>query len=309
MPDVKKNYVKYVPALRIAMTVGGNLPALAKSYQPDLAGPGYSSPATAEDLARLGNSRIIKSHYGYAEVTDDTLIYVVPVDVEAVRPKDMDKEYMEVGAKPVRADDHFRNDKGIDAQVQEAAFLADVAARSEADLGMVKMALETIKWYHGPKNRNSGEPFYLHPLAVAQIVLDYNQDEATILGALLHDTVEDTPMQLEHIEALFGKEVAEVVDVVTHLQSIEGSIYKVKMSASENLQMLDRTDSKRGLYVKIADRMHNMRTIGGHRKVSKRKLIAQETLDFFVPLSEKMGLHKAAQEFKKMCYEVLKKKN
>ena len=210
---------------------------------------------------------------------------------------------------PTRANDHFKNDeKGIDAQTQEAAFLADVAARSDANLDMVQTALETIKWYHGPKNRNSGEPFYLHPLTVAHIVLDYNTDEETIIGALLHDTVEDTPMQLEQIEDRFGKAAAEVVNVVTHLQSIPHSIYKVKMSASENLQMLERMGNKRGLYVKIADRMHNMRTINGHNKVSKRKLIAQETADFFVPLAQKLGLKKAAREFKEMCYEVFKQK-
>ena len=116
-------------------------------------------------------------------------------------------------------------------------------------------------------------------------------------------------MQLEHIEAMFGKEAAKVVDVVTHLQSIEGSIYKIKMSASENLQMLDRTDRTKGLYVKIADRMHNMRTINGHDKVSKRKLIAQETADFFIPLTQKLGLTKVTREFEKMCLEVLKQKD
>lgn len=234
------------------------------------------------------------------------MIYVVPVNIEAVRPQDMDKEYMEVGAKPKRANDHFKNDKGTDVQAQETAFLADVAARSKADLGMIRMALETIKWYHGPRNRNSGEPFYLHPLTVAHIVLDYDQTEATIIGALLHDTVEDTPMQLEHIEAMFGKETADVVDVVTHLQSIPGSIYKVKLSEVENLQMLERTGNTRGLYVKLADRMHNMRTIKGHKNIAKRKLIAQETADFFVPLAKKLGLTEAAQEFEEMCYEVFK---
>ena len=305
LPDVDKDYIKYVPAVRIAITVGDDLPEVQGSYSADLNG---LTPQTSEELARHANSRIVKSHYGYEEVTEDTFIYVVPVDIEDVRPQDMDKDYMEVGARPIRANDHFKNDQGIDAQVQESAFLTDVAAQSNADLGMVKMALETIKWYHGPKKRNSGEPFYLHPLTVAHIVLDYNTDEETIIGALLHDTVEDTPMQLEHIEAMFGKQTAAVVDVVTHLQSIPHSIYKVKMSEVENLQMLDRTGNTRGLYVKIADRMHNMRTIGGHKKVAKRKLIAQETADFFVPLARKLGLTEAAAEFEKMCYEVFKQK-
>ena len=78
------------------------------------------------------------------------------------------------------------------------------------------------------------------------------------------------------------------------------------MSASENLQMLDRTGNHRGLYVKLADRMHNMRTINGHKKVAKRKLIAQETMDFFVPLARKLGLQEAAAEFEKMCLAVFK---
>ena len=116
-------------------------------------------------------------------------------------------------------------------------------------------------------------------------------------------------MQLQHVEAMFGKEVAEVVDVVTHLQSTPGSIYKVKMSAEENLRMLERTGNKRGLYVKLADRMHNMRTINGHEKVSKRKLIAQETVEFFVPLAKKLGLTEAAQEFEKMCLEVFSQRD
>ena len=134
--------------------------------------------------------------------------------------------------------------------------------------------------------------------------MDYDQDEATIVGALLHDTVEDTPMLLTHIEALFGKDTAEVVDLVTHLQSIPGSMYKIKLSAEENLKMLGNTFNRRGLYVKLADRMHNMRTINGHPKVSKRKLVARETMDFFVPLAKKLGLKEAAAEFEKMCKEV-----
>ncbi|MEL6359011.1 MAG: HD domain-containing protein, partial [Bacteroidota bacterium] len=306
LEDVKPGYIKYVPAVRIAITVSDDLPVVKDSYSAELNGTSQPpTPKTAEELAKHANSRIVKAHYGYEELTDDTFIYVVPVDVEAVRPKDMDKDYMEVGAMPTRANDHFIDKKrGVDAQAQEATLLADVAARSDANMDMIQTALEAIKWYHGPSKRKSGEPFYLHPLAVAQIVLDYDTDEETIIGALLHDTVEDTPMQLEHIEDRFGKATAEVVNVVTHLQSIPNSIYKVKMSASENLQMLDQAGNKRGLYVKIADRMHNMRTIEGHGKVSKRKLVARETVDFFVPLAEKLGLKKAAQEFEKMCKEV-----
>lgn len=304
LPDVEKGYTRQVPALRITITTKGALPPLAPSYKPSLASTTHTPPNTSEALEQFANGRIIKAHYGYAAVSAHTLLYVIPLDVKQVRPKDMDKSYMELGASPERANDHFKNDM-VDAQAQEQEFLAAVEQRSKANISLIKIALELIKWYHGPVKRHTKEPFYLHPMAVAQIVLDYNQDEATLLGALLHDTVEDTSMLIQHIGTVFGKETAEVVDLVTHLQSIEGSLYKVKLTAAENLQMLERSGNKRGLYVKLADRMHNVRTINGHKNAEKRKLIAEETMKFFVPLAEKISLQGAANELKERCSAVL----
>lgn len=304
LPDVAKGYTRLVPALRIAITTKDALPPLAPSYKPSLASSVPTSPDTSAALEQFANGRIIKAHYGYAAVSSHTLLYVIPLDVKQVRPKDMDKSYMELGTAPERANDHFKNDT-VDAQAQEQEFLAAVKERSKADISLIKIALELIKWYHGPVKRHTKEPFYLHPMAVAQIVLDYNQDEATLLGALLHDTVEDTSMLIQHIGTVFGKETAEVVDLVTHLQSIEGSLYKVKLTAEENLRMLEQAGNKRGLYVKLADRMHNMRTINGHKDVRKRQLIAEETMQFFVPLAERLDLQTAAVELKKRCLAVM----
>ena len=307
LPDVAKGYMKKVQALRIVVTTEHSLPALAPSYEPDLTTSLVTDPATTtQALEQLANERIVKAHYGYAKVATNMLCYVIPIDLQEVRPKDMDKSHMELGAAPVRADDHFKNDQ-IDAQAQEQQFLAAVEQHSSADMGLVKTALELIKWYHGPVSRHSGEPFYLHPLTVAQIVLDYNTDEPTILGALLHDTVEDTAMLLPHIEAVFGSETAEIVDVVTHLQSLGDSPYKIKLSGEENLQMLERMGNARGLYVKLADRMHNIRTIAGHRKLSKQQQVASETMQFFVPMAERLGLQQAAEELRSRCTEVLNK--
>ena len=304
LPDVEPGYVKQVPALRVVVTIAGKLPPLARSYAADFSASQATAPRTTQALDQLTNEQIIKAHYGYAAVSPSTLCYVFPVNVKEVRPRDLDKPYMELGAKAVRANDHFKNDQ-IDAQAQEQEFLAAVAQRSKADIDLVKVALELIKWYHGPVSRNSGEPFYLHPLSVAQIVLDYNTDEATILGALLHDTVEDTAMLLNHIETVFGQDTAEVVNVVTHLQSIPGSLYKVKLSAEENIRMLERTGNERALYVKLADRMHNIRTIAGHAALAKRQQKAEETLRFFVPLAERLGLEQAKEELQARCLKVL----
>ena len=303
-PDVAEDYIKKVKAWRIVITTAKHLPALALNYEPDLANALATEPATTtQEFEQLDNEQIVKAHYGHAETAPNTFCYVIPRKLRKVRPKDMDKPYMESGAAPVRANDLYKSGT-IDAQAQEKEFLAAVAQRSKADIGLVKMALELIKWYHGPAHRHSGEPFYLHPLSIAQIVLDYNTDEATILGALLHDAVEDTPMLLPHIEAVFGAETAKIVDVLTHLQSQGDSPYKIKLSHEEKLQMFSRIGNTRALYLKIADRLYNMRTI--YAKPYERQLHrAQVTLDLFVPLAERLGLKEAAEELTSRCKEVL----
>lgn len=304
LPDVSEGYVKYIPALRVVVTTAANLPPLAPSYKANLADRPSNRPYTTQALSQLANGRIIQSHYGYAEIASNTLIYVIPINVKEIRPKDMDKPYTGIAVK--RANDRFKSNQ-VDAQALEQAFLAAVAAQSQADIGLVKIALELIKWYHGPIERHSGEPFYLHSLSVAQIILDYDQDQATLLGALLHDTVEDTAILLQQIATVFGQETAEVVGLVTHLQSIPGTFYKVKLSAEENLKMLDHAGNTRALYVKLADRMHNMRTIEGHDSIAKQKQIAIETLQCFVPLAERLGLEQAAEELRARCLAVLEK--
>lgn len=134
--------------------------------------------------------------------------------------------------------------------------------------------------------------------------MDYNTEEATILGALLHDTVEDTQMSLEHLATLFGSEVSRIVDNVTHLDSHKDTFYKVKLSSHENILKLLEIEDKRALYVKLADRMHNMRTI--RFLLSQRRFrISEETLLFFIPLAEHLGLSAAAEELKMRCLEVL----
>ena len=112
-------------------------------------------------------------------------------------------------------------------------------------------------------------------------------------------------MLLENIETMFGPEVVRIVDGVTHFESTKDSFYKIKLSAHENILMLLETEEKRALYVKIADRMHNMRTIDGHRSYAKKKQIAEETLQFFVPLAKELGLNEAANELKERSMKVL----
>ncbi|MHA7877455.1 MAG: sodium:solute symporter family protein [Bacteroidota bacterium] len=302
-PSVKKDYIKTIASLSITITTEQVSPKLEAHYMAHMNRVTTSTPQNTQELPLATNKRIVEAHYGYINtvVQDDscTLRYVIPADLSEVRPKDMDDPHMELAIELRRADDTYPG-----AQAQEQAFLEEVAKRTQADLDLVRKAIETIKYYHGPQMRNSGEPFYLHPLSVAQIVLDYNQEEATVLGALLHDTVEDTPMLLENIEMMFNKEVARIVDGVTHLDSNKETFYKLKLSAHENTRKLLEVADKRALYVKLADRMHNMRTIQVKPYEHQRRT-AEETLLFFVPLSEKLGLVGVAEELKERCFAVL----
>jgi (p)ppGpp synthase/HD superfamily hydrolase len=112
-------------------------------------------------------------------------------------------------------------------------------------------------------------------------------------------------MLLENIEMMFGKEVVGIVDGVTHFESVQESFYKVQLAPHENIMMLLGVEDKRVLYVKIADRMHNMRTIEGHSSYTKRRQIAEETLQFFVPLAQKLGLEEAATELQERSITVI----
>jgi (p)ppGpp synthase/HD superfamily hydrolase len=115
----------------------------------------------------------------------------------------------------------------------------------------------------------------------------------------------DTAMLLENIDMMFGPDVVKIVDGVTHFESIKESFYKIKLSIHENILMLLETEDKRALYVKIADRMHNIRTIESHRSHAKKKQIAEETLQFFVPLAQALALEQAVAELKARSAKIL----
>jgi hypothetical protein len=301
--SVSPDHIKKIPALRFSVTSTSKLRKLEGLYMAQIGEESRIKPESATDLPLLANERIVKAHYGYSSTISEgnelTLLYVVPLDLREVRSKDMDMPQMQLGASWSRADDTYPG-----AQAQEQTFLQAVKDRTDEDISLVEKAIDLIKDYHGPVMRKSGEPFYLHPIAVAQIVLDYNQDEATILGALLHDTVEDTPLTLEQVELLFNKEVRTIVSGVTHMESHQATTYKVLLSHPENIHRLLGAEDPRVLYVKLADRLHNLRTIEAKSHDSQRRT-AEETLLFFVPLAKYLGLNEAAEELKKRSFEVL----
>ena len=158
---------------------------------------------------------------------------------------------------------------------------------------------------HQNQKRASGDPYSVHPIEVANILTELKLDSATITTGLLHDTIEDTFATYETIKNEFGDEVAELVDGVTKISVFENTAGA--NSKVENFRKLILATSKdiRVLLVKIADRLHNMRTIKAIPKIEKRQRIAQETMEIYAPLADRMGMHRIRDELEDLSFEIL----
>jgi GTP pyrophosphokinase len=162
----------------------------------------------------------------------------------------------------------------------------------------------TVKM-HGSQKRASGDPYFSHPVEVAGLMTDLKMDEDTIITALLHDTVEDTLTSIEDVEEKFGGEVARLVDGVTKLSKIEAQTEDER--AAENLRkfLLAISDDIRVLLVKLADRLHNMRTLHYIKSPEKRRRIAKETMDIYAPLAERIGMYEYMREMQMLAFQQL----
>ncbi len=158
---------------------------------------------------------------------------------------------------------------------------------------------------HGKQKRASGAPYFSHPLEVAGILADYKFDSKTIITALLHDVVEDTGRDLKDIKVNFGNEISYLVDGVTKLSKFEGR--SAKSNQAENFRKLLLATSKdiRVLLVKLADRLHNMRTIAHIKDKEKRKKISFETLEIYAPLAERLGMQEVRTELDDLSFSVI----
>lgn len=158
---------------------------------------------------------------------------------------------------------------------------------------------------HGAQKRASGDPYFSHPVEVAGLMTDLKMDQDTIITALLHDTVEDTLTTIEDIENKFGPEVARLVDGVTKLSKIEAQTEDER--AAENLRkfLLAISDDIRVLLVKLADRLHNMRTLHFIKSPDKRRRIAKETMDIYAPLAERIGMYEYMREMQLLAFQQL----
>jgi RelA/SpoT family (p)ppGpp synthetase len=183
--------------------------------------------------------------------------------------------------------------------------------RSETDRALLSRAFNTARQAHHGQMRASGEPYIGHCLATAHILADLRMDTPTIVAALLHDVVEDTPFTQEQLEAQFGSEIAKLVDGVTKLGQIdqlsgmsERNIMEDARAESLRKMFLAMVDDVRVVLIKLADRLHNMRTLGSLRE-DKRKRIARETLEIFAPLANRLGIWQMKSELEDLAFRHL----
>lgn len=175
----------------------------------------------------------------------------------------------------------------------------------QADEALLNRAYVYTVQKHGTQKRASGDPYFSHPVEVAGLMTELKLDQQTIITALLHDTVEDTLATIDEIEKLFGPDVARLVDGVTKLSKID--VMTENERAAENLRkfLLAMSEDLRVLLVKLADRLHNMRTLHYIKKEDKRRRIARETMDIYAPLAERVGMYEYMREMQMLAFEQL----
>ncbi|MBV9824469.1 MAG: bifunctional (p)ppGpp synthetase/guanosine-3',5'-bis(diphosphate) 3'-pyrophosphohydrolase [Alphaproteobacteria bacterium] len=158
---------------------------------------------------------------------------------------------------------------------------------------------------HGSQKRASGDPYFSHPVEVAGLLAQMKLDSASIVTGLLHDTVEDTVATLEDIEGMFGLDIARLVDGVTKLSRIELQSDNTKQAENFRKLVLAMSQDIRVLLVKLADRLHNMQTLHFLDETEKRRRIARETMELYVPLAERMGMHRLKDQLEDLAFAEL----
>ncbi len=176
----------------------------------------------------------------------------------------------------------------------------------KADLDLINRAYVFAANAHAGQTRQSNDPYIVHPLAVAGILASLNMDEATIVTGLLHDTVEDTHVSLSDIEQHFGSDVAQLVDGVTKIGKIHFHSSEHKQAENFRKMLMATAKDVRVLIVKLADRLHNMRTLG-FMSERKREAISTETIQIYAPLAHRLGIHWVRQEMEDLAFANLEK--
>lgn len=180
-----------------------------------------------------------------------------------------------------------------------------LAYTSEADLGIVERAYIYSARVHEGQVRLSGEPYLSHPLEVAGILADMKLDAVSVASALLHDVIEDTHTTEENIREMFGPEVAHIVSGVTKLSSLPYDSAQAREAESIRKMLLAMADDIRVVLIKLADRLHNMRTLQFHKSAGKQRRIAQETLDIYASIAARLGIYWIKNELEDLSFKYI----
>jgi len=175
----------------------------------------------------------------------------------------------------------------------------------EADEGLINRAYVFAMKAHGGQKRASGDPYFSHPVEVAYKLTQYKLDTASIVTALLHDTVEDTEVTLEDVETSFGKEIRNLVDGVTKLSRLEGKSDNLNQAENFRKLLIAMSEDLRVLLVKLADRLHNMETLKYIKNPEKRQRIARETVEIYAALAERIGMRNLKDELQDLAFAEL----
>ena len=182
------------------------------------------------------------------------------------------------------------------------ALLAHVQAnRSSEDVSLIRKAWEFCVKHHEGQMRASGEPYIIHPLEVAEVLAEMKLDSTAIAAALLHDAVEDTPATNEEIAAQFGDQVAHIVEGVTKIDKIQFANREDRQAENVRKMLLAMVSDVRVVLIKLADRLHNMRTLE-HLQPDRQEAIARETLDIYAPLAHRLGMGKVRGELEDLAF-------
>src|SRR5512134_3662723 len=174
----------------------------------------------------------------------------------------------------------------------------------DADLELLRRAYVFSALEHKGQVRHSGEPYMVHPLEVADFLADLKLDVVAVAAGLLHDVVEDTLTTIDRIKELFGPEVAHVVEGVTKISAIRFASSEERQAENFRKMLLAMVDDIRVILVKLADRLHNMRTLS-HLPEERRVRIAKETLDIYAPIAHRLGMSKVKNELEELSFKYL----
>ena len=173
--------------------------------------------------------------------------------------------------------------------------------RPSDDTEIIRKAWDYCVEHHGAQKRASGEPYVLHPLEVAQVLAEMKLDSTAIAAGLLHDAVEDTPVTTEDISERFGEQVAHIVEGVTKIDKIQFANREDRQAENVRKMLLAMVSDVRVVIIKLADRLHNMRTLE-HLKPERQQAIARETLDIYAPLAHRLGMGKVRGELEDLAF-------